>query len=59
MDQLVALFAQFRVLFGLPPLFLLNVAWIYRPGAKNGYQTDGNFPFYGDKKATKACPGGH
>ena len=58
MDQLTHLFAQYGVFFGLPLLFLLIVAWIYRPGAKKRYQADGNLPFYGDKKADKARPGG-
>ncbi|MDD5389622.1 MAG: CcoQ/FixQ family Cbb3-type cytochrome c oxidase assembly chaperone [Gallionellaceae bacterium] len=59
MDQLVDLFTQYGLFFGLPLLFLLVVAWIYRPSAKKRYQADGNLPFLGDKKANKGRPGTH
>ncbi len=58
MDQLVDLFAKYGLFIGLPLLFLLIVAWIYRPSAKKRFEADGNLPFYGDKKVDKAGPDG-
>jgi len=58
MGQLVHFLTQYGFFIGIPLLFLAVVAWIYRPSAKKGYQADGNLPFYGDKKAGKARPGG-
>ncbi len=49
MDQLVDLLTKYGVFFGIPPLFLIIMAWISWPVAKRRHQADGHLPFYGDK----------
>ena len=50
MSQLANFLAEYGLYLGIPLVFLLIVAWIFRPGAKKRYEADGNLPFYGDKK---------
>jgi cbb3-type cytochrome oxidase subunit 3 len=50
MSHLVNFLAEYGLYLGIPLVFLLIVAWIYRPSAKKRYEADGNLPFYGDKK---------
>lgn len=50
MSPLVNFLAEYSLYLGIPLVFLLIVAWIFRPGAKKRYEADGNLPFYGDEK---------
>ena len=50
MSQLVNFLAEYGPYLGIPLVFLLIVAWIFRPGAKKRYEADGNLPFYEDEK---------
>ncbi len=59
MNQLVNMLAEYGLYLGIPLVFLVVVAWIYRPSAKKRYRADGNIPFYGDKKDDKTRQGGH
>ncbi len=38
---------------GLLLVFLIIVAWVYRPSAKKRYEADGNIPFDGEGKKGK------
>mgnify|MGYP001189045335 CR=1 FL=1 len=37
--------AAYGLILGLPLLFLLVVAWVFRPGAERRYRKDGEIPF--------------
>lgn len=58
MNQLVNLAVEYRFQLGGILVFLVIVAWIYRPSARKRYEADGNIPFYGDKKDDKKRQGG-
>jgi cbb3-type cytochrome oxidase subunit 3 len=32
-------------MIGIPVIFLLIVAWVFRPGARQKYRRDANIPF--------------
>jgi cbb3-type cytochrome oxidase subunit 3 len=54
MNEVVRMIAEYWFYWGVPLIFLVIVAWIYRPGAKRRYTTDGSIPFDKDGDETLA-----
>jgi cbb3-type cytochrome oxidase subunit 3 len=49
MNEFANAFVANWLYWAIPLLFLVVVAWIYRPTAKKRYKADGSIPFEGDK----------
>lgn len=45
MDTLKMLLEEYGWFIGVPVVFILIALWIFRPGAKKGYEEDGKLPF--------------
>jgi cbb3-type cytochrome oxidase subunit 3 len=54
MNEVVSLITEYWFYWGVPLIFLVIVAWIYRPAAKRRYMTDGSIPFDKDGDETLA-----
>jgi cbb3-type cytochrome oxidase subunit 3 len=45
MHAILQFIREYGLFIGLPLLFLVVVAWIFRPEAKRRYEEDGKLPF--------------
>jgi cbb3-type cytochrome oxidase subunit 3 len=54
MNEVVTVIAEYWLYWSVPLLFLVIVAWVYRPSAKKRYKTDGSIPFDKDGSETQA-----
>jgi cbb3-type cytochrome oxidase subunit 3 len=59
MNEVVNIVADYWLYWCVPLVFLVIVAWIYRPGAKRRYKDDGNIPFETDRYEAKARQRSH
>lgn len=48
MNTFLNFLSTYGLFLGLPLLFLVIVAWVYRPGAKRAYRADARIPFAED-----------
>ena len=53
-NSLIAIPLEYVYYLGIPLLFLVLVAWIFRSGKKRQYANDGNIPFNRDSRDGKA-----
>jgi cytochrome c-type biogenesis protein CcmH/NrfF len=54
MNEVISVIAENWIYWGVPVVFLVIVAWIYRPGARRRYKSDGSIPFENDGEETMA-----
>ncbi len=54
MQTMLDLLGTYGLFLGIPLLFLLIVAWIFRPGSAKGYLKDASIPFEADKPASSS-----
>ena len=50
MEHYIDLFAEYGLFLGIPLIFLVVVAWLYRPGSGSRYREDGEIPFREEEK---------